>query len=196
MMKRAASLIIAGVILACLAGCGVQMPAAAADGMPWSKDWLTLGQMLGVEEPGHGLTLRDDKAAGNMSYAAWSAGEARPYMNESGEEAELYDAQLVLLLTAADTTEDAQACVDEWLGLAAENYTVTDTARQSYNGQEFTVLTYTFSSETSHFSRGVSAFAVRDAWAVSAEFVCQDAFTEDAGEILADVLEHCHYAME
>jgi len=58
-----------------------------------------------------------------------------------------------------DTTEEAQMSVNEWLDLAADNYSITDTARQTYNGQEFTVLTYTFSSDTSPLARGVSAFA-------------------------------------
>ena len=85
--------------------------------------------------------------------------------------------------------------VDEWLALASDNYNITDTVQQTYNGQEFTVLTYALPPDTSPFAHGVSAVAVFDTWTVSAEFVCQDTFEEDAGEILADVLEHCHYAV-
>ncbi len=195
-MKKSFQLIMICAMLTCLAGCGAKMPAMAADGTPWSEDWITLGQTLGVEEPGHGLTLRDNKASRNMYYTAWSIGEAQPYVNASGEETNLYDAQLVLLLMESDTVEEAQMGVDEWLDLAADNYTITDTAQQTYNGQEFTVLTYTFSSDTSPFARGVSAFAAFDTWAISAEFACQDVFEENAGEILADFLTHCHYAAE
>ena len=83
--------------------------------------------------------------------------------------------------------------MEEYLDLAAEKYTVTDTAQQTYNGQAFTVLTYTF-PDTSRFASGVSAFAAFDDWSVSVEFACQDTFEGDAREILADFLNHCHYA--
>lgn len=195
-MKKAFLLVMICGMLAGLTGCGAQIPATAVDGTAWNKDWITLGGVLGVEKPGHGLTLRDDKAARNMCYDAWSIGEAQPYVNASGEEANLYDAQLVLLLMASDTAEEAQMSVDEWLEMAADNYTIADTTQQTCNGQEFTVLTYTFSSETNPFSRGVSAFTTYDTWAISVEFACQDTFEEDAWEIMSDFLEHCHYAAE
>lgn len=195
-MKKAFLLLMICGMLAGLTGCGAKMPAMAVDGTPWSEDWITLGGALGVEEPSHGLTLRDDKAAKNMCYIAWSIGEAQPYVNTAGEETDLYDAQLVLLLAASGTSEEAQTSVDEWLDMAAEHYTVTDTAQQTCNGQEFTVLTYTFPSDTSPFSRGVSAFTTFHNWAVSVEFACQDTFEEDAWELVEDFLEHCHYAAE
>ena len=193
MMKTTVFLIMICTTLACLTSCG-QTPTVAADGALWSEDWITLGWALGVEEPGHGLTLRDNKAARDMYYAAWSIGEAQSYVNASGEETSLYDAQLVLLLTASNTAEEAQASVDEWLDLAAGHYTITDTARRIFNDQEFTILTYTFPSDTSPFACGVSAFTAFDTWAVSVEFACQDTFDEDGMEILTDFLEHCHYA--
>ena len=193
-MKKRIFAITICVVLFCLAGCVAGAPSEAVDGTPWSADWITLGHVLGVEKPGHSLTLQDDKAAKKMYYAAWSIGEGQPYTTADGNETELHDAQLVLLLVDSGTAESAQTSVTEWLDLAKNSYVITDTARQIYNGQEFTVLTYTFASGTSAFSRGVSAFAVYDAWAISAEFSCQDTFEEDAGEVLADVLEHCHYA--
>lgn len=192
-MKRAVFLAAICCILACLTGCGAKTPAAA-DGTPWSEDWLTLGQVLGVERPGHGLTLRDDKAAKNMCYAAWSIGEPQSYVNASGEETDLYDAQLVLLLAASGTADEARTCAEEWLDLAEEHYAIIDTAQQTCNGQEFTVLTYTLPSGS--FTRGVSAFAVFDTWALSAEFACQDTFEENPLEIMEDFLNHCHYAAE
>lgn len=195
-MKQAVRLIILSAILACLASCGAAMPTKAADGTPWSEDWTTLGQTLGVEGPGHELTLRDNKAAKGMYYAAWSIGEAQPYTNSSGEETNLYDAQLVLLLSDAGTAEEARMSMEEWLSLAEERYSIADTAQQTCNGQEFTVVTYTFPPETSPFERGVSAFTTFNTWAISVEFACQDTFEEDAGEILSDFLEHCHYAVE
>ena len=196
MMKKAFLLVMICGMLAGLTGCGAQLPAAAVDGTAWSKDWLTLGRTLGVEKPGHGLTLRDDKSAQHMDYASWSIGEAQPYVKASGEETNLYDAQLVLLLMASDTVEKAQTSIEEWLDLAADNYTITDTAQQTCNGQEYTVLTYTFPSDTSPFARGVSAFTTYGPWAISVEFACQDSFEENAWEIMSDFLDHCHYAVK
>ena len=192
-MKKAFLLIALSAFLLNLGGGKAKLPAAAVDGVPWSGDWITFGA-LGVEEPGYGLTLRDDKAARDMCYAAWSIGEPQPYVNASGDETELYDAQLVLLLTACDTAEEAQQNVAELLGLAAEQYAIAGTVQRTCNGQEFTVLTYTFASESSPFARGVSAFTAFDTWAISVEFACQDTFEEDGMEILTDFLEHCHYA--
>ena len=185
-----------GIVLICLPGCEVKAPTETIDGTPWSGDWITLGQTLGVEEPGHGLTLRDSKVARSMYYTTWSIGEVQTYANSSDEEADVYDAQLVLLLMASDTTGEARMNVDEWLDMAADNYTVTSIAQHTYNGQEFTVLTYKFPSSTSLFAHGISAFAAFDTWAISAEFAYQETFKEDAGEILANFLTHCHYAVK
>lgn len=194
-MKQRIRMIFLCAALVCLTGCAAKLPAAAADGAPWSEDWTTLGQTLGVEATGYGLTLRDNKAARNMCFAAWSIGEAQPYTNADGEETDLYDAQLVVLLSDAGSAEGARASVDEWLELAADNYAITDTAQQTYNGQTFTVLTYTFPSGTSSFARGISAFTAYGGCAISAEFACRDNFAGDAGEILEDFLDHCHYAV-
>lgn len=195
-MKKAVLLIMICTMLACLAGCGGGTPAMTEDGTPWNKEWIKVGPTVGAEEPGHGLTLRDEKSAKNMSYTAWSIGEAQPYVNSSGNETNRYDAQLVVLLMDSDTEEEAQASVDEWLDLAAENYAITGTSQQAYNGREFAVVTYAFPSETSPYARGVSAFTTYGTWAISAEFACQDTFGEDAQEILADFLTHCHYVVK
>ena len=193
-MKKAILLIVMCTMLVGLTDCGTKTPVMAADGTPWNKDWLQLGPTIGVEKPEHGLTLRDEKSARSMFYTAWSIGEAQSHVNASGDETNRYDAQLVFLLSGGGTAEEARMDVDDWLALAVDNYTVTGTAQQTYNGQEFTVLSYTFPSDTSPYAHGVSAFAVFDTWAISAEFACQDTFEEDAQEILADFLNHCHYA--
>ncbi len=51
-------------------------------------------------------------------------------------------------------------------------------------------------SDTSPFARGVSAFAAFDIGSLSVEFACQDTLKENAGEISADFLTHCHCAAE
>ena len=60
-MKR----LICGLAVLCLllSGCGKSAPATAADGSDWDERWTTLGGVLGAEEPGHNLVLRDNKDA-------------------------------------------------------------------------------------------------------------------------------------
>lgn len=195
-MKKRLLVLVICITIMCLTGCAIGMPAEAVDGTPWSEDWTTLGLTLGIEQPGYGLTLRDNKAARKMFYATWSIGEAQPYTNSEGNETNIYDAQLVLLLRFSDEAESARANVNEWLDLAMNSYNIADTSQRTYNGQEFTVLTYTHETDTSPFAGGVSAFTVYDTCAIYAEFTYRDTFDGDPGEILADVLEHCHYAVQ
>ncbi len=180
-----------------LSGCAQPIPARAADGALWSDDWISVGNVLGVDTPA-GLEPRENSdvlAANGMYYATWSMGESRPYTNEDGDEAELYDAQIYLLLAGYNAAEKAEAAAAEWLEMAGEQYSVEETASDTYNGQAFTVITYTFQSETNPYARGVSAFGVYRNYAVSVELSCCDGFSGDAGAVLADFLENCHYAV-
>ncbi len=193
-MKKAVFCMMLCAILAGLTACGAKGPAVAADGAAWDDAWIMVGSKIGAEAPGDDFTLRDVKGAKNMTFTAWSAGEARPRTDAQGEEIDVYDAQLVVLAVEAGTAEAAQANVDEWLSLAGETYSITGTAQQTCNGQEFTVLTYTFASDANSYARGASAFTVYDGCAVSTEFACQDSFEGDPAEILTGFLDNCHYA--
>ena len=122
-------------------------------------------------------------------------GEAVPYTNADGDEAQLYDAQVYLLLsgsTSADLAEDALA---QWQEMARQQYVVEGTDTQTHNGQGFTVITYTFDSETNPYARGASAYGVYRNYAVSVEFTCRQDFDGDAAQLLARFLDSCHYAM-
>ena len=193
-MKKIVFCMVLCVILTSLIACGAKGPTVTADGVPWDDNWIMVGLNIGAENPGTDFTLRDVKGAKKMTFTAWSAGEAQPHTNAQGEEINVYDAQLVVLVVEAGTAEAAQASVDEWLSLAGDTYTVTNTAQQVLGGQEFTVLTYDFSSENSAYARGASAFAVYGGCAVSAEFACQDSYEGNPAEILTGFLENCHYA--
>ena len=195
-MKKTVVCVMLCAILAGLTACGAKGPTVTADGAAWDDAWIMLGSKIGAEAPGAGFTLRDVKGAKKMTFTAWSVGEARPHTNAQGEESNVYDAQLVVLVVEAGAEEAAQANVDEWLSLAGETYSVTDTAQQTCNGQEFTVLTYTFVSDASAYARGASAFTVCNGCAVSAEFACQDSYEGDPAEILTGFLEGFHYAAD
>ena len=179
-----------------LSGCGKSAPPKAADGSAWSEDWVTLGSVIGVDTP-EGLTARENSdvlSAKGMYYASWSAGEAVPYVNEYGEEVQLYDAQVYLLAAGYDSTQKAEETAAEWLDMAYAQYAVDAEAVETCNGQELTVITYTYMSESNPYSRGASAFGTYGNYALSVELSCRENFEGNALETLENFLEHCHYA--
>lgn len=180
-----------------LAGCAKAAPGQAADGANWNEGWTTLGGVLGVEEPGHGLVLRDNNEAlsvTDMYLASWTIGEGTPYVNEDGDEVVLYPARLDLLVYGRKDADAAQQAVDDWTVRQAETYDISDTSRQTCNGQDYTISTYSCKSETNPYDRGISAFGAYKDYAVSAELNCLNSFTEDEAAILTDFLRLCHYA--
>ncbi|MCI8538443.1 MAG: hypothetical protein HFF18_07225 [Oscillospiraceae bacterium] len=179
-----------------LSGCVRAVPPKAVDGTAWNEDWVTLGNALGVDTP-EGLTAQESSdalSAKGMYYATWSIGEAEPHINEDGEDAQLYDAQVYLLAAGYDSTQKAEEAAEEWLAMANEQYAVEETKAETYNGQEFIVITYTYTSESNPYSRGASAFGTYGNYAVSAELSCQEGFEDGALETLENFLDHCHYA--
>lgn len=179
-----------------LSGCVRSAPPKAVDGTAWNEDWITLGNVVGVDTP-EGLTAQENSdtlSAKGMYYATWSIGEAEPHINEDGENAQLYDAQVYLLITGYGSTQKAEETAEEWLTMTNEQYAVEETRAETYNGQEFIVITYTYTSATNPYSRGASAFGIYGNYAISVELSCRANFEGDALEILEGFLEHCHYA--
>ena len=180
---------------ACLAGCA-QIPTAAADGAAWGDDWITVGGIIGVDTPA-GIDPRENSDAlsvNGMYYATWSIGESEPYTNEDGDEAQLYDAQIYLLLAGYNAAEKAEESAAQWQAMANDRYAVEQTQSAVCNGQEFSVLAYAFDSETNPYARGASAFGVYGNYAVSVELSCREDFSGDPLDVLTDFLEHCHYS--
>ena len=194
MKKSPFALLLAACV--CLAGCA-QVPAAAEDGAAWDDSWITVGGIIGVDTP-DGIDHQennDSLSIQGMYYATWSIGEPEPYVNEDGDEAQLYDAQIYLLLAGYNASEKAEESAAEWQSMANDRYAVEQTLSATCNGQDFTVLTCAFDSETNPYARGASAFGVYRNYAVSVELSCREGFTGDPLEILTDFLEHCHYSI-
>ena len=197
-MKRTAVCLLIAALCLGLAGCAARpAPEKAADGAEWSEGWVTVGGVVGVDTP-DGMTARENNealAASGMYYATWSVGEGEPCANGDGEEATLYDAQAYLLLGGYKSGEEARDTMAQWREMAQAQYTVNETAEAVHNGQEFSLITYTFDGEANPYDRGTSAFGVYRNYAISVEFVCREGFGGDAGELLAQFLDSCHYAM-
>lgn len=180
-----------------LTGCTKTTPEQAADGTAWNESWTTLGGVLGVEEPGHDLTLQDNKDAlsiTDMYLASWTIGEGEPYTNEDGDEVVLYPARLDVLVYGCKDADAAQQALEDWTARQAETYDVTDSGQQTCNGQDYVVSVYACKSDSNPYARGVSAFGTCQDYAVSVELNCLDSFTEDERTILTDFLNGCHYA--
>ncbi|MCD8189049.1 MAG: hypothetical protein LUD78_02330 [Clostridiales bacterium] len=195
-MKRWVALFMTLSLLLALCGCS-KKPTVTNDGAEWDEDWTLVGATIGVEEPGNGLTLLDNKdalAVSNLYYAAWTIGDKTEYVNEDDETVDLYDAQLYVLLQDCDSGEKAEAEVAEWQATEEENYTVTETQTVTCAGQDFTVLIYDGTGEDNPYSFGASAFAVYENHAINAELTCQEGFEGDALTILTEFLEGFHYA--
>lgn len=197
-MKNARILFLTAALCLTLAGCGAELPPEqAADGLDWDKDWVTVGSIVGVDTP-EGLTPRENNealAANGIYYATWSIGESEPFTNEDGDEVELYDAQVYLLLGGYKSEKLAQDSLTQWKDMASLNYNLDETAEQTYNGQDYTVITYTFDAEENPYDRGASAFGLYRNFAVSVELTCREEFDGDAAELLGEFLDSCHYAM-
>ena len=198
-MKKLVALALTLCAMLTLTGCSGKYPERAADGSAWDKDWTILGTVLGVEEPGDGLTLSENPVVltgDDTHYATWTIGEATAYTNEDGDEAELYDAQLYLLLYGCADAGSADEAVADWIEREQEVYHITDTINEICNGQAYTVLLYEAVSDTNPYARGAVAFGVYENYAVSAELTCVDSFTGDVHTILTNFLNGCHYSAE
>lgn len=197
-MKKTAIALIAGVLCLYLSGCSIALPPEkTADGLDWDKNWVTVGSIVGVDTP-DGMEAQENNEAfeaQGMAYATWSIGEAVPFTNADGDEALLYDAQVYLLLSGSKTVEGAEDTLAQWQEMARQQYIIEGTTTQTHNGQEFSVITYSFGSETNPYGRGASAYGVYRNYAVCVEFVCQPYFDGDAAQLLARFLDNCHYAM-
>lgn len=197
-MKKLMCFLLAGALCLGLTGCGTVLPPEkAADGLDWDEDWVTVGGIVGVDTP-EGMDPRENNealAANGMYYATWSVGESEPYTNADGDEAQIYDAQVYLLLGGYKSAEEAESTLSQWKSMAELNYAVGGTSAQTHNGQEFTVITYTFGSEENPYARGASAFGVYRNYAVSVELTCREGFQGDAAQLLGGFLDSCHYAM-
>lgn len=179
-----------------LTGCGTNIPMGTAQGLEWNDDWVSVGGIVGVDTPA-GLDERENNdtlSMNGMYYATWSAGEPEAFVNEDGNDAEIYDAQIYLLLAGFKDVAETQGTAAAWIDLASERYDVESTKKEAYNGQEFTVMTYRFNSDTNPYSYGASAFGVYRNYAISVELSCREGFAGDAESVLAEFLENCHYS--
>ena len=194
-MKQKLSAVLAALLMAAALTACASYPRTDSQGQAWNKEWTILGQVLGVEEPGHGLTLLEKPRTlkgMNTFYASWAIGSPVPYTGADGEETDLYDARLHLLILGCRDEAEARETLAEWTGLL----TADETCSREIGPVTYTFLDYRIRSETNPHARGTSAFTVWDSYAVSAELTALDGFEGDTRTILEDFLSGCHYSSE
>lgn len=195
-MKKILPFLLAVCLL--LTACAAPRPSKAVDGAEWDDTWVTVGNMLGVDVP-EGLTLRDNNdslASQGMYIATWSSGEEEAFVNKDGNEVPIYDAQINVLLAGFREDGKAEENMADWLQMAQEQYSVTNTVSETHNGQEYTVLSCTYTSETNPYDSGAAAFGVYLNCAVAIEVSCRDKYEGSAGELLQTFLDGCRFAAE
>lgn len=157
---------------------------------------ITLGSCLTIHDVDSSLVLLsnlDALAADGLYYASWVIGDAMPYENSDGDTVDLYDATLYLLLGEYKSAQTAQNNMETWLAAAKENYAVISEEELTCNGQTYSLITYSFTSEDNPYARGISAFSTYEENAVCVELTCQEQFEEDLYSIVTGFLECCTF---
>lgn len=192
-MKRIWSIVLLAALA--LTGCAGLSGDAHPD---WDGSWTRIAEYVAVE-PLEGFTLSENNDVLSMSglyYAAWTSGDGRDFINDEGEDAVVYDAQIYVLLEKCRSAEAAEEEVGSWIAREQRSYETGESRSKSVGTQTFTVLPLISGSETNPYSRGAAAFAVREDWAVSVELVCADGFAGDPDTILEQFLAGFHYSGE
>ena len=188
-MKRILALVLLAALL--LSGC------SAAEGNPeWDESWIPLGEAAAIE-PMEGFSLyetNDTLSPYGLYYATWACGEERDYVNQEGENAKIFDAQIYVLLEQCGDGEEAAREVESWIDREKQTYTCGEEKNETFAGQEFRLLPLLSGKEGNPYSFGIGAFARRGECAVSVELVCSERFAEDPEAVLARFLNGFHYS--
>lgn len=189
-------------LLACTAllasGCSSPFPQPEKEAVE-NTAHLTMGHSLEVNNNNSRLILIDDNstlAADGLFYASWGMGDSETYENSDGDTADLYDANLYLLLGELKDHVSAQNNMDTWLNAAKTNYEVLGEEELTCNGQSYTLITYNCISEDNPYDHGISAFGAIGSSAICIELTCRETFNEDLKTILTDFLDDCTYTTE
>ncbi len=164
----------------------------------WDESWVRIADYIGVE-PLEGFTLNESNDALFMSglyYATWTSGNGRDFVNSEGEKAVVYDAQIYVLLEECRDPEAAEEAVGTWTARERHSYETGEACTKTFGTQDFTVLPLIAGSEGNPYTHGTAAFAVRNQWAVSVEFVCSDLFDGDSQALLEQFLAGFHFSEE
>lgn len=189
-MKKAFLCLVLITVLLC-GGCGAQQVLPE----DWEEDWTVVCPTLAVE-PFEGFTLYESNDALYLSgiyYATWVAGEARPHTNEEGEEAEVFDAQIYVILQEYRNSDSAAAGISQWTAREKQTFEAGEEYAAICADQEFTILPLLRGSGSNPYSHGAAAFAVRGNWAICVEFLGAEGYATDMEKTLEAFLCGFHF---
>lgn len=180
-------------ILICtmLCGCSPALSPYQEDGSPWCADWTAVGTVLGVSQPGYGMTLyeyNDIQGADGIYYAAWVSGEPVNITNDEGRNAELFPMQIYLLVQECGNDEEARQSAAQWRAVGESRYVMEPAPASG----DFTCYMLT-PRDRSPFQRGLWMLGVHGGTAISVELMCTADSTEDIRAVAADFLSCLHY---
>lgn len=190
MKKILLCLVLATALLFSACGAGQTLPEE------WEADWTVVGPVLAAE-PLEGFTLYESNDALYLSgiyYATWVTGEASVHTNEEGEEAEVFDGQIYVILQEFRSASSAKEGLAQWTEREKQTFETGDAGSVECAGQTFTVLPLLRGGESNPYSHGAAAFAVRDNWAVCVEFLAADDYEADVEQTLEAFLRGFHYS--
>jgi len=190
MKKRIASLVLTAVLL--LSGCGAKQELPSG----WETDWTAVCPVLAVE-PLDGFTLHESNDALYLSgiyYATCVTGESRPHTNEEGEEAEVFDAQIYVIVQEYRDPDSAAEGIAQWIAREKTTFEAGTQCSFVCNDQEYAVLPLAGGSENNPYRHGVAAFGLRNNWAVCVEFLGTEDYEADFENTLEAFLNSFHYA--
>ena len=194
-MKRVISLALLAAVL--LTGCAAQTGPTNEE-LGWDKDWVRVGALLGVEPMAEFSLNENIDAMGvyGLYYATWVAGEAQDYTNADGDEAQLYDAQIYVLLQQNKDADETRTALEDWIERERESYETGEIMTETWAGQEFNLFPLLQVGEDNPYTRGAAAFGARDDWAICVELLCRDGFQGDPQACLTEFLSGFHYSDE
>ena len=161
----------------------------------WNPDWARVHPHLGVEDP-EGFTLSetyDGLRSNGMCFAAWTAGEEKPYTDAQGKESKVYDAQIYVLVKICESDAEAQADLESWIGTEGSAYEARPEEALSAAGQTYRLLILDGPKDNKPYHHGAAAFTTCGTAAVSVELLCSEHWPGNAEETLSRFLEGFHY---
>ena len=161
----------------------------------WGEELIRAGDFMAARAPAD-FALEDNNdalAPGGIYYLTWVSGQGQTITNEEGQEATVYDAQLYLLVMGCENREEAEKNIQDWLAREQAAYTAGEPRALTAHGRSFTLLPLNGAREGNPYTHGAAAFGSGETYAVSAELLCRDTFTDDPAAILEQFLQDLHY---
>lgn len=189
MKKKLLCLILA--LIPVLSGCG------EAQSLPedWETDWSVVSPVLAVE-PFADFSLYEQNDALYLSgiyYATWVTGDARPHTNEAGEAAEIFDAQIYVILQEYRSPDSAKEGISQWIAREKTTFEAGTEKILNCAGQEYTLVPLQRGNAENPYRHGAAAFGIRGSWAVCVEFLTGENYDADTEQMLEAFLEGFHF---